>query len=123
MTDQNSSQERRGDPRLTNNIPIRISQADGDMVTETSNISRSGVYCKVDRYIEPMTKLKLNLLLPIRKNGKDVSKQVVAHGVVVRSEQIGDTNDHNVAIFFNDMSQRDAESIADYVSSYLEHEE
>lgn len=93
------------------------------MVTETGNISRSGLYCKVDRYIEPMTKLKLNLLLPIRKNGKDVSRQVVAEGVVVRAEQIGDTESHYVAIFFNDISQRDAESIADYVSSYMETDE
>ncbi len=123
MTDQNSSQDRRRDPRLSNNIPIRISRDEGDMVTETGNISRSGLYCKVDRYIEPMTKLKLNLLLPIRKNGKDVSRQVVAEGVVVRAEQIGDTESHYVAIFFNDISQRDAESIADYVSSYMETDE
>lgn len=122
MVTNHPSQERRRDPRLINNIPIRITQDDGDVVTETSNISRSGLYCKVDRYIEPMTKLKVCLLLPIRKNGKDVTKQISAHGVVVRAEHIGDNDDHNIAIFFNDISKRDAESIADYVSSYLEQQ-
>ncbi|MCA9393291.1 MAG: PilZ domain-containing protein [Candidatus Omnitrophica bacterium] len=112
--------ERRKDPRLGNNIPIRISQNNGDMVTETANISRSGLYCKVNRYIEPMTKLKVCLLLPLRKNGKDVTKQIMAQGVVVRAEQIAASDDHNIAIFFSEIAQRDAESIADYVSSYLE---
>lgn len=90
------------------------------MVTETANISRSGLYCKVNRYIEPMTKLKVCLLLPLRKNGKDVTKQIMAQGVVVRAEQIAASDDHNIAIFFSEIAQRDAESIADYVSSYLE---
>jgi len=32
--------ERRKDPRLDNNIPVKICQEDGDLVTETKNISR-----------------------------------------------------------------------------------
>lgn len=123
MVTERAPQERRRDPRLGNNIPIRISQDDGDMVTETANISRSGLYCKVNRYIEPMTKLKVCLLLPLRKNGKDVTKQILAQGVVVRAEQIAQTDDHHIAIFFSEIAQRDAESISDYVSSYLETKE
>ncbi len=120
MVTERPPQERRRDPRLGNNIPIRISQDGGDMVTETANISRSGLYCKVNRYIEPMTKLRVCLLLPLRKNGKDVTKQIMAQGVVVRAEQIQQTEDHHIAIFFSEIAQRDAESIADYVSSYME---
>jgi len=30
---------------------------------------------------------------------------------------------HNIAVFFNDISQRDADSIADYVSAYLEEQQ
>lgn len=123
MVMERPAHERRKDPRLGNNIPIRISQDDGDVVTETGNISRSGLYCKINRYIEPMTKLKICLLLPLRKNGKDVTKQILAQGVVVRAEQIAQTDEHNIAIFFNEIAQRDAESIADYVSSYLEPRE
>ena len=114
--------EKRKDPRLDNNIPIRIRCGDGDVVTETKNLSRSGTYCRVNAYIEPMTKLKLQLLVPIRKNGKVVTKKVACQGVVVRSEAENDEEFHNIAIFFNDISQRDAECIADYVSSHLEQE-
>jgi len=114
--------DRRRDPRLANNIPIRITQDDQDAVTETANISRSGAYCRISNYIEPMTKLKIHLLLPIRKNGKNVTKKISCHGVVVRTEKNEDGKHYNVAIFFNDISQRDSESIADYVSSYLEQD-
>jgi len=114
--------ERRQDPRLENNVPVKISQEDGDIVTETANISRSGAYCRVDKYIEPMTKLKINLLLTFKKNNKNVSKKISCMGVVVRSEKLPQENDYNVAIFFNDISQRDSECIADYVCAYLEQE-
>ena len=113
--------ERRGHPRLANNIPIKIIKDGGDIVTETANISRSGIYCKVDKFLDPMTKLKINLLIPMRKNGKNVTKKVVCEGAVVRTEQIpGETDAYNVAIFFQDISKRDAAHIADYVDSYLE---
>jgi hypothetical protein len=114
-------QERRAHPRLANNIPIKIIKEGGDIVTETANISRSGIYCKVDTFLDPMTKLKINLLIPMRKNGKSVTKKVVCEGAVVRTEQVaGEPEAYNVAIFFQDISKRDAAHIADYVDSYLE---
>ncbi len=119
---QKSSQERRRDPRLYNNVPLKIFHDDGDIVTQTANISRSGAYCRVEKYIEPMTKLKINLLLPIKKNGKSTSKKITCQGAIVRTEKILADNAYNIAIFFNDISQRDAESIADYVSSSLEQD-
>jgi hypothetical protein len=115
-----SMQERRQSIRLDNNIPIKICQEDGDLVTETGNISRSGAYCRVNRYIEPMTKLKVHLLLPIRKKGKDVTKKISCHGVVVRTEPALGKEDYNIAIFFNEMAQKDAQCISDYINSYLE---
>jgi len=120
-----SSKERRQFPRLSNNIPIKLVKEDGDIVTETANISRSGIYCKVDTFLEPMTKLKISLLIPMRKNGRNTTKKVTCEGAVVRTEQIpGEVEAYNVAIFFQDISKRDADHIADYVDSFLEtHEE
>ncbi|MBF0521574.1 MAG: PilZ domain-containing protein [Candidatus Omnitrophica bacterium] len=116
-----SMPERRRDPRLENNIPVKICQEDGDIVTETGNISRSGAYCRVTRYIEPMTKFKMCLLIPIRKKGKDVTKKICCQGVVVRTEPIVGKEEYNIAVFFNDIAPRDAECISDYVNSYLEN--
>lgn len=90
-------------------------------MTETANISRSGIYCKVNTFLNPMTKLKINLLIPMRKNGKNVTKKIVCEGAVVRAEQVtGEADAYHVAIFFQDISKRDAAHIADYVDSCLE---
>ena len=113
--------ERRKHPRLYHNIPLKIWHEDGDIVTKTGNISRSGAYCQVNKYIAPMTKLKINFLLPVKKNGKTSSKKISCEGAVVRTDQLGG-NEYCLAIFFSDISQRDADSIADYVSSALEQQ-
>ena len=122
ISQRSSQQERRKHPRIIKNIPIKIFQEDGDIVTQTGNISRSGVYCRVNRRIEPMTKLKVSLLLPLRKNGKNVTKKISCQGIVVRTEAIDAEKGYHIAIFFNDITHRDADIIADYVSSYLEQE-
>ena len=119
---QQHTDDRRRDPRVDQNIPLKIFHEDGDIVTETANISRSGVYCRVGKYIEPMTKFKINFLLPVKKNGKPSSKKISCEGAVVRIEKIAGSGEFNLAIFFNNITQRDAESIADYVSTYLEQQ-
>lgn len=113
-----SAQDRRLSPRLNNSIPLKIqSDAGMDFVTETVNISRSGAYCQVNNFIEPMTKLKLSLLIPSRRGA---GKKVACGGVVVRTEPTAQDNYYNVAIFFNDISARDAALINDYIADLLE---
>jgi hypothetical protein len=120
MIAKGSQEERRKYPRIKGNIPVKLCQEDGDIVTETGNISGAGSYCRVDEHIQLMTKLEIHLLIPTRKNGKNINKKITCHGVVVRSEPIPKEKGYNVAIFFNDISQKDAESINDYVNSTLE---
>jgi len=115
--------ERRKDPRLDNNIPVKICQEDGDLVTETQNVSCSGAYCCVNQYIAPMTKLKIHLLLSDPTGGKNASKKISCEGVVVRSNPAPDGKRHNIAIFFSDIKKRDAECITDYVDTYLAKDE
>tara|TARA_B100000745_G_scaffold219027_1_gene145788 strand:- start:47 stop:415 length:369 start_codon:yes stop_codon:yes gene_type:complete len=118
---QKPTSERRRDPRVDNNIPIKIKCDNGDFVTETANISRSGLYCKVDSPVEMMTKMKICLLIPLKQGEKTTTKKVNCGGVVVRSDSsVGGTN---LAIFFNDISQRDSDLIADYVSQYSEQQQ
>lgn len=109
--------DRRRSPRLPKNIPLKIVDEHGDIVTETANISGTGAYCKVNRYIDMMTKLKVDLLIPTNKNGLKESRKVTCSGAVVRTEPIpGITEQYNVAIFFTDISKRDADFLADFVS-------
>jgi len=120
---QKSTSERRRDPRLKNNIPVKICQEGGDFVTETKNISRAGAYCCVDEFIEPMTKLKIHLLLTFPKSGKGATKKITCGGVVVRTEPSTEDGKYHIAVFFNDITKRDAESVTDYVDTYLKEEE
>lgn len=112
-----AGQERRRGQRAAAHVPVRIAQEDGDVVTETLNISRSGAYCRVNTRIELMTKLKIQILLPSRKNQKRLNKTIHCRGVVVRVEPAAENGRFEIAIFFNEIAQRDAESINDYVGS------
>ena len=120
MIQQFSASERRQHPRIDKNIPLKISTADIDLVTETKNLSRTGVYCRVNKYIAPMTKLKIHLLLPVKKGAKTTTKKISCSGVIVRSEAISKDNDEfSVAIYFNDIPTRDADAIADYIEKFF----
>ena len=123
MISSKSTDERRKDPRLDNNIPVKICQEGGDLVTETQNVSRSGAYCCVNQYIEPMTKLKIHLLLSFPKGGKSSTKKISCEGVVVRSEPSSNDGQYHIAVFFSDITKRDAECITDYVDTYLKEGE
>ena len=114
-----SAPERRKHLRLDNNIPLKICSDDFDVVTETKNLSCSGAYCRINKYLQPMTKLKLHLLLPIKKNNKITTKKISCQGVIVRSESIPGDQYFNIAIYFNEIQQRDVNSINDYINSVL----
>jgi len=113
--------ERRQHLRVDRHIPFKIAREEGDIVAETVNISRSGAYCRVNTRIPLMTKLKIQLLLPLRKGNKSATKTIHCQGVVVRIEPSTEEGFFNTAIFFNEIAQRDAELINDYVDSCREN--
>ncbi len=120
MSSSAHPQERRKYPRLNKNLPLKISSDNFDIVTETKNLSSVGAYCEVNRYLEPLTKLKIILLLPFKRKDRVITKKISCQGVVVRSEAIPLKNDqYNVAIFFNDIQKGDISKISSYVSSLL----
>ncbi len=119
MSSQHQSIEKRRHPRVENNIPLKICTPDVDLVTETKNISCSGAYCRVNKFLEPMTKMDITLLIPFKKAGKSTTKKVVCGGVVVRTENIPGGDGFNTAIFFNDIHPRDSRFLADYVQSMI----
>lgn len=123
MNGSSSNGERRRDPRLQKSVPLKLSCDDGDFVSESGNISRSGVYCRVNQYIAPMMKLKVQLLLPVRSLGKKVIKKLSCRGVVVRSEPVISEDFYNVAIFFNEISQKNIALLTDYINGHLQTEQ
>lgn len=114
-----SAKERRRHPRLAGTVPVKIYSDEFDIVTETKNLSRSGVYCQVNKYIEPMTKLKIHLLLSSKKGAKTVTKKISCEGVIVRAESAPNTENFNIAIYFNEIQPKDAEAVARFVETML----
>jgi hypothetical protein len=116
----NTLQDRRRHPRAKGSIPVKICGEEFDAVTETKNLSRSGTFCRISRPIDPMTKLKIQLLLSYKKNGKMITKKVSCEGVVVRIEKIPEQDWYNAAVYFNEISDKDANVIADYVHCVID---
>ena len=114
-----SGAERRQHPRLEYAVPVKISGVDADIVTETANISCSGALCRIGKYLAPMTKLMVHLLLPLRKGAKTITKRVHCGGVVVRAQSAPQEDFFYTAIFFNDIKPRDSAVLAEFLSGII----
>ena len=111
-------QERRRVPRIAERVPVAIHDAGTELHTETNNLSVSGVYCTLDRFIAPMTKLELHCELP----DGDRHVRIRCSGVVVRVEPVvanAERGRYQVAIFFTDMAERDRSAISRFVQRRL----
>jgi hypothetical protein len=112
--------ERRRGIRAKHHIPLKLADSAFDVITETVDISSSGVYCMVTRSLPLMSKIEVVLLIP----GKDLespTKKIKCKGVIVRSEPTivkdSDKAHYNIAIFFTDVSKKDQKLVEEYVSS------
>ena len=113
--------EKRRYPRVSQILPIKLSHAEYDIVTETKNISGNGVYCAIDKRIPSMTKLKIILLVPLKRNNKKVLKKINCHGVVIRQENKEDSAQHtyHTGIYFNEIKESDRKIILSYIDTFL----
>ena len=114
-------QERRRHPRLSQKIPLAVKVPAFDLTTESLNISCSGVYCQINQYIAPMTKIKMVILLPKKSKNRGTSpRKINCQGIVVRTEKSQNSKDKfNIAVFFNEILKSDVEYIADYIKNRL----
>jgi len=113
-----ASQERRKFPRVKDEyLSLKLRLDDFDSITHTMNISSSGVYCKLDKEIPLMSRVKLMLMIPDSiKEG--ILKKLEVNGVVVRQHPVtidGAIKHYDVAIFFEDLSEKDKAIIAGYI--------
>ena len=115
--------EKRRHPRLESNIPVKISSDHGDILTETRNLSCSGAFCRVDQRLEPMTKLKVHLLLPLRKSDKVITKKITCQAVVVRTQAVAGEEYYETAIYFSDIAPKDSRTIHEFVESVMENKD
>ena len=114
-----SHQERRAAPRASERVTVDLVGHDATTLqAESKNLSATGVYCTLERFIPPMTKLRVQFEVP---NGKH-RVRITCVGVVVRVEPvIRDTQRgvYDTAIYFNDITDRDRATIARFVEQRL----
>ena len=118
----NKPDERREHLRIDSALPLRIKTKEFDITTSTQNISCIGAYCKIDRYLDPMTKLNIDMVLNNQNNASSKAPnqrgvKVKCKGVVVRTEP--QDNHYNIAIFFNDIHQNEKNKINKFIKNLL----
>ena len=115
-----ADKDRRSFPRIPDEaLALKLNAGDFDTMTHTLNISASGIYCKIDKEIPIMSRVRLALMLPGKGEGEGPRKELNVEGVVVRQHPViieGETRHYDVAIFFENLSQKDREAIAAYVA-------
>ena len=112
------SQERRRHPRVAKSLSLQLSHTSDDIITETSNISASGAYCIMKRFIPVLTKMRVKLSVPDERTSKTIS----CEGIVVRVEPAHEQSkptDYKVAIFFHDLTEHDRTVLAHYVQQHI----
>ncbi|MFH1996072.1 MAG: PilZ domain-containing protein [Candidatus Omnitrophota bacterium] len=113
--------ERRRNPRIRDGrVSMKVRSGQFDLITHALNISASGVYCKVDKELPLMSRVKLSLLIPpASSKKKEDTKTVEVEGVVVREHPVivnGKIEHYDAAIFFEEFPARHKDAIAQYVS-------
>ena len=111
--------ERRKYPRIKDkDISVQISGGGFDALTQSLDVSASGIYCKVKQHIPVMTRLQIVLSLPSkRKSARPIILNV--EGIVVREHPVlidGHVEHFDVAIFFNSLLPKERDVLINYIS-------
>jgi c-di-GMP-binding flagellar brake protein YcgR len=83
--------ERRRSSRADAKLSMRVEghHSEGDstqVVTESQNISASGVYCTSTHYLAPLSKVALTIVLPKLPGSSSNKELIKCDGIVVRCE-------------------------------------
>jgi len=117
--------ERRKYPRLADDkisLKLKTDQFDAT-ISQSLNISASGVYCKIDKELPFLSRIKIILMIPSEtEDNKLKINKVETEGVVVREHPViqnGKIVHYDVAIFFDSLVAKDREAIKEYVAKKM----
>jgi|LAHU01.1.fsa_nt_gb hypothetical protein len=118
-----SGAERRRELRADVDVPLKIKKDRNVIEAHTRNLSASGAFCTLDRFVPLNSTLDVTLLVPeAPRKGRPVQKKVRCHGIVVRNTPEGEGAAHphyGIALFFTDLSASDRERLAALVHGKL----
>ncbi|MBL7072420.1 MAG: PilZ domain-containing protein [Candidatus Omnitrophica bacterium] len=115
--------ERRKFPRVRDeNISVKLSGEGFTAITQSLDVSASGIYCKVDRRIPLMTRVQVLLSVP-GKGKTSASSTMNIEGVVVREHPVkkdGALQHYDIAIFFSALLPKERKRLVQYINRKLE---
>jgi len=118
MLTSGKGQERRQSARLADSVSFHLAYRGYDIISDTINVSSSGLLCRIDRAIPLMEKLSVVFVAPHPRSG-ETSIKIKTEGVVVRCEPELGTNRYQAAIFFTDISDAHKKHLEEYVRERL----
>jgi hypothetical protein len=113
--------ERRRAKRVEANLALTIVGEAGEETGKTLNISTNGVYFQSPRFIDPLTKVSFEILLPKGEDGTS-KRPIKCEGIVVRVEpekQDPSVSSYNIAVFFTALSDASQKSLDSFVKQRL----
>lgn len=114
--------ERRRKPRADARLSMRVEGVqDGQsaqVVTESQNISASGVYCTSSHYLAPLSKVALTIVLPKLPGTRGAQDLVKCDGIVVRCEPTTRRSDrkYELACMFSGLDERRRALLDEFVT-------
>lgn len=124
MKKQKKFVEKRRHPRTKKCIQFKIKPNGSTITAESIDLSCIGVNCQVNKYVHPMTNLKIILALPSGDQEKE-AEYVECNGVVVRVDKASSKADvgniYIMAIYFNEISESVKEKIANFLKRSSGH--
>jgi len=118
----NVTTDRRRGKRVDARLQIELQLEPGGPAhpASTINISANGVYFTSSRFVAPLTKLGLRLLLPEGDHGAELA--VDCQGVVVRclpEHATPGVHEYEVACYFTDTSPEFQSRLGHYVTGHI----
>jgi hypothetical protein len=100
---------------------LKGARPDGDLtqvVTESQNISASGVYCLSPHYLAPLSKVNLAIVLPRLPGGRGTKDIISCEGIVVRCDTCAHHSEgqYQLACMFTELDSRRRERLAEFVT-------
>jgi hypothetical protein len=115
-------EERRRSERAEAKLSMRLESAElsgsTKMVTESQNISASGLYCHASHYLAPFSKVQMAIVLPVVGAPRSSQDVVKVEAIVVRcTQRAGDRSatPYDLACMFTDLDTAVRRRIEEFV--------
>lgn len=107
----------RADARLSMRVESTLEAEAPHIVTESQNISSSGVYCTSSHFLAPLSKVALTIVLP--NAGARASKELIkCEGIVVRCQPTGKKTErsYELACMFSGLDPEHRAMLEEFVA-------